>query len=417
MSDDLAKSTVVVILDQRDEEVVGFDFVSLPEANKVSGIWNLEPGAHFMYIKTKEEEERRLGEFVYLKKGEIRVYRRVEAEEGTLFKQVEEYSNQNYKESIIMGHLKNKMSKIPENLSQLWSNITDCINSELILKLRPINKVIKSQTVTHQMFEQFGSETDKRKEKDIWNATIRVELSDTEDDESKTMEEYKQIANNIRSFRNSIDLNELRGEKKSVSPERSCQIDETVEEDYTPICYSDIPVSDSRINRFKEITPEMLTSMHMDTSYVLDSVSENYEGNKDGFKVNEFKNKYMYVLGELQYSFILFLLCFNFESLQHYKKLLRAFCNAESTIIKNQELVLRLLKTLKYHVEIWDEEHDVYQKDDFLTHSLGSLREIIVDNEKDLEYCRNEYKQLDSSFKLKFGISLDDLDVINNNYV
>ncbi|BAM39521.1 uncharacterized protein TOT_010000976 [Theileria orientalis strain Shintoku] len=417
MSDDLAESTVVVILDQRDEEVVGFDFVALPEANKVSGIWNLEPGAHFMYIKTKEEEERRLGEFVYLKKGELRVYRRAEASEGPLFKQVEEYSNQNYKESIIMGHLKNKMSKIPQNLSQLWSNITDCINSELIVKLRPINKVIKSQTAGNDVFEECGSEMDRRNEKDLRNATMRVELSDTEDDESKTLEEYKQIAKNLRGFRNSINLKELRGKRESVSPKTSCQIDQTVEEDYSPICYSDIPASDSRINRFKEITPEMLTSMHMDTSYVLESMSENYENNKDGYRASEFKNKYMYVLGELQYSFILFLLCFNFESLQHYKRLLRAFCNAEATIIKNQELVLRFLKTLKYHVEIWDEEHDVYQEDDFLAHSLGSLREIIVDNEKDLEYCRNEFKQLDNSFKLKFGISLDDLDAINNNYV
>ncbi|KAF5153484.1 AAR2 family protein [Theileria parva strain Muguga] len=437
MSSEIEDSTVVVILDQKEDELVGFDFISFPEANVVSGIWNLTPGSHFMYIKNKEQgnllddnivsDDCRLGEFIHLKRGEIKVYKRSQVDEGSLFELVEEYCNQKYKESIVMGHLRGKMSKIPENLSNLWASMTDCINSELILRLRPINKVI-----TNHPFPQTRSDTseitiennmncDIRSDCEIRNCTTRLELSDEEEDYSKTLEEYKNVVNNLSTFKSKVDFNKIKRTDKTNGchfkevnkPEN--HIDNSVEKDYDSIYYSDIPMCDDRIRKMKEITPEQITKMHMDTSYIIDSIRG--DNSTNGYKMVEFKNKYFYVLGELQYSFLVFILCFNFESLEQYKRLLRAFCNAESLLVSDQELTQKLLKTLRFQIETWDEEHDVYQKDNFLTHHLCNLREIILDNSDKLKTCLDHFKLLEDSFKLKFGISLNDLNTIHSNII
>ncbi|XP_953743.1 uncharacterized protein TA16930 [Theileria annulata] len=437
MSGEIENSTVVVILDQKEDEIVGFDFISFPEANIVSGIWNLTPGSHFMYIKNKEKgnifnynnssDECRLGEFLYLKKGEIKVYKRSQVEEGSLFELVEEYCNQKYKESIVMGHLRGKMSKIPENLSNLWANITDCINPELILRLRPINKVITNQPFPASKSEnseippENNINTDLRSDCELRNCTTRLELSDSEEDPSKTLEEYKNVASNLSSFKSKVDVNLIKSSDKSNgcsfndTKKSENHVDDSVEKDYESIYYSDIPMCNDRIRKMKEITPEQLTKMHMDTSYIIDSISNDNRSN--GYKMAEFNNKYLYVLGELQYSFLVFILCFNFESLEQYKRLLRAFCNAESLLINDQELTRNFLRTLRFQIEIWDEQHDVYQKDNFLTHHLCNLREIMIDNSDKLKTCLDHFKLLEDSFKLKFGISLNDLNTIHSNII
>ncbi|EKX74204.1 hypothetical protein BEWA_042420 [Theileria equi strain WA] len=377
--DIVSNLTIVIILDQRENELLGFDFVSLPEANIVSGIWNLRPGAHFIYIKDDESEEAdetRFGEFIYLKKGEIKVIRRSADETGSPFEIVEDYCNESYKESVINGKFKNRMANVPKELADLWSSMTDCINGELINKLRPIRRAIKSRG---QKLQRDSIVTGRG---DVPDPSA-VEFED----------EFSRLSINSKGGHSD-----------------EC---ETPNDNY--IYYSDIPLFDSKIKDIKNITPEMVTRMHLDTSYILDHLRDEYQSSRGGYKCTEYgRNYHLYVLGELQFSFILFLLCYNIDSFEQYKKLLRAFCNAETVLIENENLTHKLFKTLQLHIETWDESNDVFQKDNFFVTYLANLREIVLDNEIELSHSSRHFKRLEDSFKLKFGISLADLDMINN---
>lgn len=46
--------TACLVLNQRDDERLGFDFVSFPGNNEVIGVVDLTPGAHFIYVKKND---------------------------------------------------------------------------------------------------------------------------------------------------------------------------------------------------------------------------------------------------------------------------------------------------------------------------------------------------------------------------
>ncbi|GBE61113.1 AAR2 homolog, putative [Babesia ovata] len=144
--------TACLVLNQRDDECLGFDFVSFPGGNEVMGVIDLTPGAHLVYVKDgepNEEVDRRLGEFVYIEQGKCTVLKRSKLDDGPLFEFVSEEEARGYHSGVIAGHFHGKLARIPSQLRNLWFDLTQFISVDVIRLLRPIVKP-SSQSISTQ---------------------------------------------------------------------------------------------------------------------------------------------------------------------------------------------------------------------------------------------------------------------------
>ncbi|EDO06760.1 AAR2 family protein [Babesia bovis T2Bo] len=505
--------TACLVLNQRVDEILGFDFVTFPSSNEVVGVVNLTPGCHFVYVKegnSNDEFDRRLGEFVYIYKDTCTVLKRSKFDHGPLFEILSEEESRNYHNGIVAGHFHGKLSRIPEGLQQLWFNMTEYITEGVINKLRPIrstksdtatadvmiNEDSQVKTISNAEDNIGGSSTASSKDGVFVNedsrtsesydsgeplnnpvdnrrnekpsalsgeagiaAACRIAPSDSED----TVEDYVAIANRykeIKSLRGmfcetfgagSAGASEsIHGSDSHVDSENIPSINTVVNPDNTTtsknttnrgrhedlmhweppvdqctIYYSDLQKINRKLHRHKRLPPSRISALHIDTSHIIDSVVLHHMGhdiigssktNVDSLDESCQPSRYGLFLGEYQYAFCVFLLNYHYASFEHWKSMFRILCNAETFLIENVDVGEKVLNIIKHQLESF--ESDLYDPGNFFAYHLGALTEIIVDNPEALSSLLPSLQDIRTSFKLKFGISLDDarlLQVVTDN--
>ncbi|CDR93739.1 hypothetical protein, conserved [Babesia bigemina] len=145
--------TACLVLNQRDDECLGFDFVSFPGSNEVMGVIDLTPGAHLVYVKDgqpNEEVDRRLGEFLYIEPGTCTVLKRSKLDDGPLFEVASEEETRSYHSGLVAGHFHGKLARVPDELRNLWYDLTQFISVDVIRLLRPIVKKPSSRSTSAQ---------------------------------------------------------------------------------------------------------------------------------------------------------------------------------------------------------------------------------------------------------------------------
>ncbi|KAK2198097.1 bifunctional A1 cistron-splicing factor [Babesia duncani] len=330
-----------VILNQRQGELLGFDFTSLPEPNRVAVIWDLDPGAHFIYLKhtdLKECDGSIIGQFVTIQRSQVLVLGRTTSGPYP-FEILDNYSHLELKESIFRGLYKGQIARIPADLAKLWRNLTTCINAELLRYLEPLDHAIAAAGKRFKM-------------------------------------------DPLYSPRDAIEQPESRLERQVIY-------------------YSPIPKIDASGK-----CPQKVTQLYMDSSTTLDKLCSQYKFGQHGYTFGEFANARLYALGEMQHAYIAFVQCFNFQSFQQYKELLRLFCNAESILVKDAEFAREFTNTLEHQMEAFDFQSEMLGQD-FLSTNLQILHEIATD----YDILHEEMQRLQDVFKIKFGV---DLQMIND---
>jgi A1 cistron-splicing factor AAR2 len=171
---------------------------------------------------------------------------------------------------------------------------------------------------------------------------------------------------------------------KALSGEERRQIDEAMEEmgleestreEELEVLMSDTQCYFTTIPRVRPptgSTPSQVTAMNMDRSPVLDHMIEkDYDGNPNLF------------LGELQFSFVSFLLGQSFEGFEQWKSLVSLALSCESALysVKRVSFWLDFLKVLETQLSEAPEDFfiDIVEGKNFLHHSLCDFFEIASD--------------------------------------
>ena len=150
----------------------------------------------------------------------------------------------------------------------------------------------------------------------------------------------------------------------------------------------------------KGSTPAQITALHMDKSPILETMISNSYGNNS----EEF-------IGEVQFSFVCFLLGQSFESFEQWKSLLILALGCESAVYdpKRTSFWLDFLQSLRCQLIEAPEDFfiDVVEGNNFLHHSLCDFFEITKDPCTP-EILQEEIKSFHDFVEDRFGIPFDD---------
>jgi len=200
-----------------------------------------------------------------------------------------------------------------------------------------------------------------------------------------TTEERRQIEEAMEEMGVAEERREEELGSEALRPETQCY-------------YTAIPSPQTSLS--KPYTPAQLTALHMDKSAILERmIAEAYEGNET------------LLLGELQYSFICFLLGQSYEGFEQWKKLVTLALTCEGAVYDTErrgQLWSSLLSLLKLQLSEAPEEFfiDLVEGENFLHHSLCDFFEIVADERAggDLQEQAEEFKAFVED---RFGIPFD----------
>jgi A1 cistron-splicing factor AAR2 len=145
----------------------------------------------------------------------------------------------------------------------------------------------------------------------------------------------------------------------------------------------------------KNKTPIEISKMNFDKSQLLEEVLN--------------KKSESFILGELQFSFIIFLIGQNFNGFEQWKKLLNLICNSDESFGKRISFFSKFISLLEFQLQITPEDffvHD-FTSHNFLTNNLISLFEISIScQDVNLKKKSLIFKQ---KMEKKFNFSFDEL--------
>lgn len=142
-----------------------------------------------------------------------------------------------------------------------------------------------------------------------------------------------------------------------------------------------------------------LTSLYIDKSLILDDLVE-----------REYESNWENILGELQLSFLLFLLVFCYDSLEHWKKLVDTICRSEKTLITKPEFTVAFIRILYEQLNFSPADFfaNELSKDNFLRPAISSLFENLKQPAGVLNSSVIEHKRrLLTFFQKKFDLFQD----------
>jgi A1 cistron-splicing factor AAR2 len=132
---------------------------------------------------------------------------------------------------------------------------------------------------------------------------------------------------------------------------------------------------DEREKRFREdlprqpgVSPQDVTKHSMDKSLFLETLV-----------VDFFRGSYEELLGELQLSFLLFMLLFSEPGLEHWKRLVHILCNCEDLLIKKPQVYAAFFRILYEQLNFSPEDffHTELSYKNFLRPAMSSLFQIL----------------------------------------
>ena len=150
-------------------------------------------------------------------------------------------------------------------------------------------------------------------------------------------------------------------------------------------------INDSNKNH---LSGHYLTSIHIDKSQILERIIS-----------NQHNNKWEDLLGELQLSFLLFLVLFSYPALEFYKKLFNIICNADSFLLANPTFTATFLRIVYEQLNFSPD--DFFQtelsRDNFLRPALTALF-YNLNSPKLSEHLAEHKRRLLTFIRKKFSI-------------
>lgn len=317
------------------------------------GLKGIQKGTHFVYWSAVSEDDStsksclRIGRFLVIDSLSDKIFWKWDKQEETFVKcsaEETESINSNWKDMLP------RLGPIEVKNCKKWSCLTKYISQGIIDKVCPDNRPVCS--ATQLVSRPFCStRSDHRESSENTSGQVCSSLSEAE----------------------------------SKLPKMS-------ESDASKLCYS-------KIDRVQTdgMSAVEITSSHLDHSVRLRNLLDhNYSTNN------------LYILGEVQLSFICFLIGQNYDSFEHWKSLVTLICNSDSLILEKPKLFDIFLMVLHFQVQQIPSDFfvDILSANNFLVSVLHVLFTNVQSsqnvNEDLMLRCDNFQKYLTSKFGWDF---------------
>ena len=342
----------------------GIDMVSYNVGDKFKGLKMIPPGLHFINYSAVSAYDNsvapRSGFFHFFSAKEMLVKSWDVQGEDVSQEVVSEEETQRFRDNL-MGDLDQFLGPYDYEVYQKWKSLTDYISPEVVEKLNPKSGRINS--AAHLISRPFRSST-RNQSDDTVSSTTR-----TRDDE-KLSSMLPQMDEDETS---AINFTKLEGLKSHPADSSAAEI-----------------------------------SRHsMDRSYQLEQLMSQWGGSLDN------------VLGEIQFSFVCFLVGQVYEAFEHLKSLLKIVCSSNSFIARHPSFFMNFIRVLHFQLKEVPTDFfiDIVDNDNFLVSILRTLFYNIencdesFDSIEHLKARSDRFKKtLVEKFKWNFDVETEDDD-------
>ncbi|CAG9765283.1 unnamed protein product [Ceutorhynchus assimilis] len=338
----LQEGGILVFLNVPEGTEFGIDLKSWNTGEKFRGVKMIPPGLHYIFYSSVGDygdTAPRNGFFHRFKKGEMIVRKWDQFNECISLESVPETEIVGLKDNI--QALDQFLGPYPFTIWDKWKSLTDNISENLVKKLVPISGEVRS--------------------------ALELEPC-TDADRPRGIKS---------SESNASDSSGPSSSKKS----RSSMSEDDFLPNLKPIHGTELRFTVFPTKGYPEgSTPAEITRHSLDASYLFEQVLASYEQPND-------------VLGELEFSFICFLVGHSLEAFDQWKKIFILFCSCEGALLKHRRLYDEFLSVVEVHLKETPEDFlaDIVSNRNFVYVKLKVLFRSIRSSRLDGELkCKAE---------------------------
>ena len=161
-------------------------------------------------------------------------------------------------------------------------------------------------------------------------------------------------------------------------------------------------------------TPAEITKHSMDSTYQLNqylNVFKRLYGDVVSSSMSD-RSQVDEVLGELQFSFICFLVGQNYEAFEQWKQLLKMFCTSDEALANHTHLYMTLINDLHFQIREVPGDFfvDIVSSNNFLVSLLTTLFALVRDNSEINSTLKIRMEKFKTSLSLKFNWDFSEIE-------
>ncbi|XP_045765590.1 protein AAR2 homolog [Maniola jurtina] len=323
MDQDVAKKLLLeggtfVFLGVPEETQFGIDMQCWNTEEDFRGIKMIPPGLHYVHYsavsKGTGDVSPRSGFMHHFKKKEFLVKMWDKNLEDISKDEISDESIQRLKDNLL--NLDRHLAPYPYEIWQKWQLLTSQITAALAKKLSPESGIIRSSVELLSMSDEErpkGVKLTEPKEPDT--------SKENSDDSSAGQSDAKRVKRITQEEKEELMLPNLK-----PAPGASMRFTEIPRDKYPP-----------------GATPEEITKHYLDQSYALELMIAQHD-------------EPLHIIGELQFSFLCFLIGHSLDALNHWKNLVILICSCDEAIHKYRSLFFHFIRTIEVQIEEMPEE-------------------------------------------------------------
>lgn len=379
------ETAVILLLSPPDNLSMGLNNLAFDTGPRFRGFKLVPPGAHYLHYTLGEEKHMfRTGFFVHVKEGTRLVFEWSQ-EVGTWVEVDEKEKRARYVEAVDNFELDPYLGPFDMSSKALWKESTLFVTPTLIDKLVPRKQMI-GNTLIEARREEIQRELLEKQTEEIAGEGLESQM-DAEDEYIQDMEKKQKQARKNSQEDQQKEFNKPSNKTPKIEP--FAHIIHSIE-------FTMIPKRP--IDTHKKLAE--LTAAAMDYSEFLEKIIE-----------KEYKGYPERALGELQVSFILFLIGENLDAFEQYKKLLNLLCRSDNYLFGHREFTNDLLRVLTTQLKQFPEQFflDILlpdKNDNLIVQALSQLSQVetftnrwkYVDREM-VRLCGPDWNEEDEEFK------------------
>jgi len=334
------------------------------------GIKMIPPGVHFIYWSSVSKEGQvapRSGFFHEFNSKEVLIKKYNPISES--FDEVIDHDEID-RFRVNLKNLDSNLGAYPYDSWKKWVSLTNKISSITIKRLEPPSGII--QSVTELIPETFKTNRESVKDEEM--------ISECSNQRNVTEE----------------------GRENEKLPKMKCKASSQIH--FTPIP-GKYPINS---------TPAEITKHSMDSSYQLNQYLEVFQRLYGDVVSNSMsdRNQADEILGELQFSFICFLVAQNYDAFEQWKQLLKMFCTSDEALANHTHLYMTLISDLHFQIREVPEDFfvDIISSNNFLVALLTSLFTLVRDNENVDSKLKTRIEKFKKSLSIKFQWDFSEID-------
>ncbi|XP_026497014.1 protein AAR2 homolog [Vanessa tameamea] len=311
----LVEGGTFVFLGVPQETQFGIDMQCWNTEEDFRGIKMIPPGLHYVHYSAVSKEtgdiSPRSGFMHYFDKKEFVVKMWDKKLEDISKDEISEESIQRLKDNLL--NIDKHLAPYPYEIWQKWKQLSSQITAELAQKLSPLNGLIRASVDLLPMSDKDRPRGNKSKQS-IEPDPVSKEVQS--DDSTPGQSGAKRVRRITEEEKEQAMLPDLK-----PAPGEAMRFTEIPKEKYPP-----------------GSTPGEITKHYLDQTYSLDLMIAQHD-------------EPLHIIGELQFTYLCFLIGHSLEAFEHWKNLVILLCSCDKAILKYRNVYFNFIKTIETQID------------------------------------------------------------------